>query len=46
MCERVCESDAIKVNNNNAVIDYSKCTGCGKCAEKCPKKIIKVYKAS
>lgn len=46
MCERVCEADAIKVINNNAVIDYSKCTGCGKCAEKCPKKIIKVYKAS
>ena len=30
----------VKVENNLAVIDGEKCTGCGKCAEKCPKKII------
>lgn len=40
MCMKVCEFDAIKVENNVAKIDYSKCTGCGKCAEKCPAKII------
>ena len=40
MCTRVCEADAITVENNIAKIDYSKCTGCGKCAEKCPAKII------
>lgn len=40
MCERVCEFDAVKVTNNVAHIDPSKCTNCGKCAEKCPKKII------
>ena len=40
MCERVCEFDAIKVIDNIAHIDPSKCTNCGKCAEKCPKKII------
>lgn len=40
MCEKVCESDAVKVVNNLAHIDPDKCTGCGKCAEKCPKKII------
>ena len=40
MCEKVCEFDAIKVVDNIAHIDPSKCTNCGKCAEKCPKKII------
>ena len=42
LCEKQCESDAIHVENNIAYIDQSKCTHCGKCAEKCPKKIIKV----
>lgn len=41
MCEKVCEFDAIKVVDNIAHIDPEKCTNCGKCAEKCPKKIIK-----
>ena len=40
MCERVCEFDAVKVTDNIAHIDPSKCTNCGKCAEKCPKKVI------
>lgn len=40
MCEKVCESDAIKVEGNVAHIDPAKCTNCGKCAEKCPKKAI------
>jgi Na+-translocating ferredoxin:NAD+ oxidoreductase RNF subunit RnfB len=40
MCTKVCEFDAIKVENNIAHIDYSKCTNCGKCAQKCPVKII------
>ncbi len=40
MCEKVCEFDAIKVEGNIAYIDSSKCTNCGKCAEKCPKKCI------
>ena len=30
----------IHMDNNVAVIDYEKCTNCGKCAEKCPVKII------
>ena len=42
LCEKVCESDAIHVENNIAHIDYDKCTKCGKCAEKCPAKIIEV----
>ncbi|MCK9479359.1 MAG: RnfABCDGE type electron transport complex subunit B [Firmicutes bacterium] len=40
LCEKACEFDAIKVVDNIAVIDYSKCTDCGKCFEVCPKKII------
>ena len=34
-CEKACEYDAIKVTNNLAVIDYSKCTSCGACAVLC-----------
>ena len=35
-CEKVCEFDAVKVIDNLAVIDYSKCSHCCKCAEACP----------
>ncbi len=42
MCEKVCEFDAVKVVDNIAYIDQSKCTGCGKCAEKCPRHIIMI----
>ncbi len=40
LCEKQCAFGAITMENNLPVIDYTKCTGCGKCAEKCPKKII------
>lgn len=40
LCTKQCEADAIHMENNLAVIDYSKCTNCGKCAEKCPVKVI------
>lgn len=40
MCEKTCESGAITVTDFHASIDYSKCTDCGKCAEKCPVKVI------
>lgn len=40
MCQKVCPSDAITVEDNIAHIDPEKCTNCGLCAEKCPKKII------
>lgn len=40
MCEKVCEANAITVTDNVAHIDTEKCTNCGKCAEKCPVKII------
>ena len=40
LCARNCPSDAIKVENNLAIIDQDKCTHCGVCKEKCPVKII------
>lgn len=40
LCIKQCDVDAIHMDNNVAVIDYDKCTNCGKCAEKCPVKII------
>ena len=40
LCTRQCESDAIHMDNNLAVIDYEKCTNCGKCSAKCPAKVI------
>lgn len=41
LCTKQCENDAIHMDNNLAVIDYEKCTNCGKCAAKCPAKVIK-----
>lgn len=40
ICEKNCPTEAIKVENNCAVIDYEKCINCGLCASKCPKNII------
>lgn len=41
-CVKACEYDAIEVKDNVAVVDYEKCTGCGKCHEVCPVKCIDV----
>lgn len=40
ICVKQCEYDAIIIENNLAYINTDKCTDCGKCAEKCPQKII------
>ena len=40
LCVRQCEAGAVTVTDNLAHIDYEKCTQCGKCAEKCPAKVI------
>lgn len=40
ICQKTCEAGAVTVINNVAVIDPEKCTGCGKCAAKCPVKVI------
>lgn len=40
LCEKQCAFDAVHVEDNVSHIDYEKCVGCGKCAEKCPVKVI------
>ncbi|MDD3286916.1 MAG: 4Fe-4S binding protein, partial [Bacteroidales bacterium] len=35
-CEKVCEFDAIKIENNLAYIDFNKCKLCRKCVQECP----------
>ncbi len=39
-CAKVCPQGAISMDNNLAVIDYSKCIGCGLCREACPRHSI------
>ena len=41
LCAKNCPNGAITMENNLAIIDYSKCNGCKVCVQKCPKKIIK-----
>ena len=45
LCTKACGFDAIHVENNLALIDYSKCTNCGKCAVVCPVKVIQIQQA-
>ncbi|MHC1694282.1 MAG: RnfABCDGE type electron transport complex subunit B [Eubacteriales bacterium] len=40
MCLKACEFGAIKINGSLAEIDYDKCTGCGKCEQVCPRRVI------
>lgn len=40
ICARSCPHGAIVITDNLPVFDYSKCTGCLKCVEKCPRHII------
>lgn len=39
-CEKVCEFDAIKVENNLSYIDFNKCRMCTKCVDECPTNAI------
>ena len=41
LCKKICPKDAITIEKNLAVIDYTKCDNCGLCATVCPKKLIK-----
>ena len=41
LCKKICPNDAITIEQNRAIIDYSKCDNCGLCATVCPKKLIK-----
>ena len=40
LCAKICPEEAIHVDRNLAVIDYSKCISCGLCATVCPKHLI------
>lgn len=40
MCVKACENDAIKLENNVAVIDPDKCINCGKCKDACKRNAI------
>ncbi len=40
MCVKKCPYDAIRMENNLAVIDYGKCQNCGICAAVCPTNAI------
>ena len=40
LCTKQCEFDAIHVTGNLAQVNYDNCTQCGKCAQKCPVKVI------
>lgn len=40
-CEKTCPNGAITVIDNNAIVNYEKCTHCGACAEACPTKCLK-----
>ena len=40
LCQKNCEAGAITVKDNIASIDYTKCTSCGVCVTKCPRKLI------
>ncbi len=44
-CVKVCQFDAIHIENGLAVVDVEKCVACGACAAECPKKIIKILPA-
>ncbi|MDP7422047.1 MAG: RnfABCDGE type electron transport complex subunit B [bacterium] len=39
-CAKVCPTEAIKVDNKLAVIDYAGCVECGACVAACPTKAI------
>ncbi len=40
ICVKFCPEKAITIEENLAVIDYSRCNGCGICVKKCPSKTI------
>lgn len=42
LCVKACEFDAIGIIANLPIINYSKCTGCKKCAQKCPVHAISI----
>lgn len=46
-CTRVCPFDALHMGDDGLpVVDITKCTGCRKCEQACPKRVIEVLPAS
>ncbi len=46
-CTRVCPFNALTMSDEGLpVVDITKCTGCKKCEQACPKKVIEVLPAS
>jgi len=43
-CVKACNFDAIKVEDNLAKIDYTKCKSCGMCVTQCPTGALGTYK--
>ena len=43
LCEKTCKFDAIHMEGNLPVIDYTKCKGCQMCAKACPRHIIEPW---
>jgi len=41
-CTAVCKFDALHIIDGLATVDYNKCTGCGACANACPRNIIEM----
>ena len=41
-CTKVCKFDAIHIVDGVAKVDKDKCTGCGACANICPKQVIMI----
>jgi ferredoxin len=39
-CEEGCPVEAIKVENDKAIVDAETCVDCGTCIEECPEKAI------
>lgn len=45
-CVKSCAFDAIHIEAGHAFVDRDRCTGCGKCASTCPRKIIGLIPAA
>ena len=46
-CVASCPFDAIHLNDNQLpVVDWEKCTACGKCVEACPRNLIELHPVS
>ena len=41
-CVKACDFDAIHIIDGLAVVDYTKCVGCGACETACPRNIISI----